>query len=66
MLKGTHLTQEHKDNISKAKKGNTIISEETKIKMSNAARGKPKTELHRKHISEGRTLKYKLKKEEGQ
>jgi len=63
MFESRHLTPEHIRKIQLARKG-YVISEETKIKMSNAARGKPKSDLHKLHISQGRILKYQLLREE--
>lgn len=55
-LKGKEKSKEHKEKISKTLKGVTKgipKSEETKQKMR-----KPKSEAHRKAISEARKLKY--------
>lgn len=63
-LKGKEKSKEHKEKISKSLKGVTKgipKSEETKQKMR-----KPKSEAHRKAISEARKLKYsRIKSERG-
>lgn len=50
MKKGTHLTKEQKDKISKAKRGH-IVTEETREKIRKTLLGKKHTEERKKNIS---------------
>ncbi len=51
---GKKHSEEHSNNISKAKKGNTNFSEETKRKMSEAAKKRKPNRLGAKHSEESR------------
>lgn len=55
-MKGRHLTQEHKDKISKANTGRHQ-TEETKQKISLAEKGKSHSEIWKQHIREAKNKK---------